>query len=144
MKIYNKAPVPYFGQKRYFLKDVKAFLQKVISNSDGAGYTIVDLFGGTGLLAHNAKRWFPEAKVVYNDFDHYTNELANISVARSNWSDITRIIGENKPSRMGKLDDKNILSEIKNWLNNQEVNGGGGKLPLPVCLVSLFGQHCLK
>ena len=31
----------------------------------------VDLFGGSGLLSHIAKRSKPDATVVYNDFDNY-------------------------------------------------------------------------
>ena len=35
----------------------------------------VDLFGGSGLLSHIAKRSKPDATVVYNDFDNYRFRL---------------------------------------------------------------------
>lgn len=44
----------------------------------GQGFTIIDVFGGSGLLAHTAKQLLPKATVVYNDFDGYTKRLAHI------------------------------------------------------------------
>ena len=32
---------------------------------------VIDLFGGSGLLAHTIKRERPELKVIYNDYDNY-------------------------------------------------------------------------
>ena len=50
-KNYTSAPLPFLGQKRKFIKEFKRVLE---------GYpddvTIVDLFGGSGLLSHTAKR----------------------------------------------------------------------------------------
>ena len=78
MKIYKKAPLPFVGQKRKFLKHFIPLLQQHIPNN-GAGWTIVDVFGGSGLLAHTAKRTLPEACVIYNDFDGYAKRLHHIS-----------------------------------------------------------------
>jgi len=39
---------------------------------------IVDLFSGSRLLSHTAKQLKPTAKVVYNDFDNYTERLNRI------------------------------------------------------------------
>ena len=61
------------GQKRKF---VKAFRQILKSYPDNA--TIVDLFGGSGLLSHVAKREKPDATVVYNDYDNYHRRIAAI------------------------------------------------------------------
>ena len=41
--------------------------------------TIVDLFGGSGLLSHIAKRVKPDAAVIYNDFDNYQRRIVNIT-----------------------------------------------------------------
>ena len=43
------------GQKRYFLRDYSDILKKVNGKID----TVVDLFGGSGLLSHTAKRVLP-------------------------------------------------------------------------------------
>ena len=74
---YRKAPLPFVGQKRNFLKHLIPVLQQNIPN-DGAGWTIVDVFGGSGLLAHTAKRILPKARVIYNDFDGYAKRLHHI------------------------------------------------------------------
>ena len=76
IKHYNKAPLPFTGQKRNFIKPFKAALANI--PNDGAGWTIVDAFGGSGLLAHVAKRCKPAARVIYNDFDGYAKRIHNI------------------------------------------------------------------
>lgn len=71
---YKCAPLPFMGQKRYFLNDFTQILEMVSGEID----TVVDLFGGSGLLSHTAKRVLPECRVVYNDFDHYCRRLSAI------------------------------------------------------------------
>ena len=63
MKTYKKAPLPFIGQKRNFLKHFIPLLQQNIPD-DGAGWTIVDVFGGSGLLAHTTKRTLPKARTM--------------------------------------------------------------------------------
>lgn len=77
MKTFKQAPLPFVGQKRNFIQLFKEALTNV--PKDGAGWTIVDVFGGSGLLAHIAKREKPVARVIYNDFDNYVSRLENIS-----------------------------------------------------------------
>lgn len=76
-KIYNSAPLPFVGQKRNFLKYFRALINQHIPD-DGENWTIVDVFGGSGLLAHNAKCLKPKATVIYNDYDGYVQRLKNI------------------------------------------------------------------
>ena len=76
-KVYSSAPLPFAGQKRFFLKEFRNVLKQNITDN-GEGWTIVDVFGGSGLLAHNAKRLFPQARVIFNDFDHYAERLKHI------------------------------------------------------------------
>lgn len=71
---YKCAPLPFMGQKRYFLRDFTQVLETVSGEID----TVVDLFGGSGLLSHTAKRVLPDCRVVYNDFDRYDRRLAAI------------------------------------------------------------------
>ncbi|WP_048713118.1 hypothetical protein [Cardiobacterium hominis] len=77
LKTHKQAPLPFVGQKRRFIATFAALLDSNIPG-DGAGYTIVDAFGGSGLLAHIAKRTKPAAHVIYNDYDGYTERLAHI------------------------------------------------------------------
>ncbi|NUF79297.1 hypothetical protein GY065_10330 [Snodgrassella sp. ESL0323] len=76
-KIFKQAPLPFIGQKRYF---IKSFCEVLNDNIQGLGdeWTIVDVFGGSGLLSHQAKRLKPHAKVIYNDFDNYAQRLKHI------------------------------------------------------------------
>lgn len=72
-KNYTSAPLPFMGQKRKFIKEFKKVLESYPDD-----VTIVDLFGGSGLLSHAAKRAKPNATVIYNDFDNYQRRIANI------------------------------------------------------------------
>ncbi|OOF50254.1 hypothetical protein BKK54_06295 [Rodentibacter genomosp. 1] len=76
-KLFKQAPLPFVGQKRMFLKHVEQILNENISD-DGEGWTIIDTFGGSGLLSHTAKCLKPKARVIYNDFDGYAERLAHI------------------------------------------------------------------
>jgi len=70
---YIQAPLPFQGQKRMFLKQFSELINKLPDDS-----TIVDLFGGSGLLSHTAKLLKPKAKVIFNDYDNYTERLQHI------------------------------------------------------------------
>lgn len=72
-KCYLSAPLPFQGQKRMFAREFKNALKPFPDTA-----TFVDLFGGSGLLSHIAKREKPNATVVYNDFDGYRHRLAHI------------------------------------------------------------------
>lgn len=64
MKNMNlSAPLPFVGQKRMFAKEFIKVLEQFPEDT-----VFVDLFGGSGLLSHIAKRSKPDATVVYNDF----------------------------------------------------------------------------
>lgn len=69
---YVQAPLPFQGQKRKFQKEFKEALNGFSSTA-----TYVDLFGGSGFLSHTVKQHYPEANVVYNDFDGYSFRLEN-------------------------------------------------------------------
>ena len=71
MQKYNKAPLPFLGQKRNWLK--------VVNQINFNDMTVVDLFGGSGLLSHEIKRNSPNAHVIWNDFDNYLGRLNAIS-----------------------------------------------------------------
>lgn len=78
LKTYKSAPLPFIGQKRFFISHFVKLLKDKIPN-DGENWIIIDVFGGSGLLAHNAKRLLPKARVIYNDFDGYAQRLQNIA-----------------------------------------------------------------
>ena len=72
-KTYSTPPLPFRGNKRYFVKKFR----EVLSNLRDIE-VVVDLFGGSGLLSRAAKDVLPHARVIYNDFDGYSKRLENI------------------------------------------------------------------
>ncbi|QDJ13071.1 hypothetical protein CEP45_04040 [Mergibacter septicus] len=74
---YKQAPLPFIGQKRKFLNHFIKVLNDNIPE-EGKGWTIVDAFGGSGLLSHVAKHCKPNARVIFNDYDGYAERLQHI------------------------------------------------------------------
>ncbi|MFC6277030.1 DNA adenine methylase [Psittacicella hinzii] len=122
-KVWHKAPIVFQGQKRFFIKETLDFLRKVISN-DGEGYTIIDLFGGSGLLAHNAKRAFPQARVIFNDYDNVTDRIKKLSIAIDNWHAIEAIRSSyeaNLPAKLKRdqsVKDKRLIEPVLAYIEN--------------------------
>ena len=114
-KTFKQAPLPFIGQKRMFLKHVEIVLNKHI-DGEGEGWTIVDVFGGSGLLSHTAKRLKPKATVIYNDFDSYAERLKHIDdinrLRKIIFNYLHGIIPKN-----GRL-SKEIKAEIINKIND--------------------------
>jgi hypothetical protein len=112
---FKQAPLPFIGQKRNFLKHFTRVLNENIEGQ-GENWTIVDVFGGSGLLAHTAKHVKPHARVIYNDFENYAERLANIddiNRLRRLLSDLLKDV-----PKIGKVDKKThnlIIELIKNF-----------------------------
>lgn len=68
-RIYTASPLPFQGQKRFFVNEFKTALQEFCQG--GKITTVIDLFGGSGLLSHTAKRLYPDLTVVFNDYDDF-------------------------------------------------------------------------
>lgn len=73
MKKYTQAPLPFQGQKRRFVKYFAKALEEYPADA-----IYVDLFGGSGLLSHTVKTTYPNATVIYNDFDNYIRRIESI------------------------------------------------------------------
>jgi len=101
MKQFSQSPLPFQGQKRRFQSEFKTALK----GFSGAPL-FVDLFGGSGLLSHWVKQQFPDAQVVYNDFDSYHLRIANIERTNALLAEF-RIILQNETT------DKVISKEAK-------------------------------
>ena len=91
--MFKAAPLPFVGQKRQFLNHFKQVLNDNIPG-DGEGWTIIDAFGGSGLLSHTAKALKPKARVIYNDFDGYAEQLSHIDDINALRRQLLAIIGE--------------------------------------------------
>lgn len=103
------APLPFMGQKRMFLGKFRNVLKLYPDNM-----VIVDLFGGSGLLAHVAKREKPASRVVFNDYDGYHKRIDNIWRTNSLLRDI-RTIADGLPKNKAFAQDvkQKILERIK-------------------------------
>lgn len=86
--VYTSAPLPFQGQKRRFIGEFR----KALSQFPDAA-TFVDLFGGSGLLSHVAKRERPDARVIYNDFDDFHLRLENIPRTNALLARIRNLVG---------------------------------------------------
>ena len=87
-RLYLSAPLPFVGQKRMFAKEFIKVLEQFDDKT-----VFVDLFGGSGLLSHIAKRRRPDATVVYNDYDGYRFRLRAIPQTNALLADLRAIAG---------------------------------------------------
>lgn len=117
-KIYTSAPLPFMGQKRKFLKQFKPALMEYSPTA-----TYVDLFGGSGLLSHTVKSIYPDATVIYNDFDNYRQRLENIDKTNQLIRDL-RVILKNHPkdSRIQGIARDQVIERIKKEQNEAFVD----------------------
>ena len=68
--------------------------------------TYVDLFGGSGLLSHTVKQYYPDANVIYNDFDNYSQRLDNVEKTNN-------IIGDLREILKDYPDAKRIVGDVR-------------------------------
>lgn len=114
-KVYKSAPLPFQGQKRRFISD----LCDVLTRFDNVD-TVIDLFGGSGLLAHTVKRARPELNVIFNDYDNYCERLANISRTNELLGKI-RLMTKDAPQDKRMSDE--LRSEILALIEDYSLNG---------------------
>ncbi|NDV45520.1 DNA adenine methylase [Paludibacter sp. 221] len=109
MKNYNSAPLPFQGQKRYFLKSFKQCLKSFKNIA-----VVVDLFGGSGLLSHAAKEVLPNARVIYNDYDGFSTRLNNVERTNELLSYIRVILSDTpREKRINDTHKNAVLSRIE-------------------------------
>lgn len=108
-KVYTAAPLPFMGQKRRFLKEFKTALGNYPDNA-----VYIDLFGGSGLLSHTVKQVYGEAKVIYNDYDGFSERLANIDKTNQLIADLRAILKESPADKkiLGIFRDK-VLERVE-------------------------------
>lgn len=111
MKKFVNAPLPFQGQKRRFVKQLEEMAER-----QKKGAVFVDLFGGSGLVSHVIKRARPDCRVVWNDYDHYSERLANIGrtnemlrALRPIVADVPRKLRIDEPVR------SRVIAEVKRW-----------------------------
>ena len=120
---FKQAPLPFIGQKRMFLKHFETVLNENIKG-DGEDWTIIDTFGGSGLLSHTAKRLKPKARVIYNDFDGYAERLAHIDDINQLRAELYSVVGNatSKNKRMTKDCKAECIRIIQNFKGYKDLN----------------------
>lgn len=120
---FKQAPLPFIGQKRMFLKHFETVLNENIKG-DGEGWTIIDTFGGSGLLSHAAKVMKPKTHVIYNDFDGYAERLVHIDDTNALRAQIFAKIGNTTPKnkRLPKSLKAEIIQIIDEFQGYKDLN----------------------
>ena len=107
-KNYSSAPLPFQGQKRRFVKQFIEVIKKQPAN------IYVDLFGGSGLLSHVTKATHPEARVIFNDYDNFSERLANIPKTNALLSDLREMNkGINPDAKLSDVQRGRVLERLK-------------------------------
>ena len=107
-KQYLSAPLPFQGQKRMFAKEYIKVLQQFPDST-----TFVDLFGGSGLLAHITKCQKPNSTVVYNDFDGYRKRLDAVPETNILLGKLREIVDVPRQGRIIGTQRKQVLECIR-------------------------------
>ena len=100
-KAFKTSPLPFRGQKRYYIKRFASVLERCEDVT-----TVVDLFGGSGLLSRVEKDKLPNARVIYNDFDHFDQRVEMIDRTNALCSEIAPLV-------KGVEDNKRIPDDLK-------------------------------
>lgn len=114
-KNYNQAPLPFQGQKRRWNTEFK----KALKQFDDCTI-FVDLFGGSGLLSHMVHQVYPNASVIYNDFDDYHKRINSIDRTNCLLSDLREIL---KYCESNKLIQEPYRSLILKRIQTEEQTG---------------------
>lgn len=114
--IYNRSPLPFVGQKRGIIKKFQKILEENLPDC-GEGFTIIDAYGGSGLLAHNAKKICPHARVIYNDFDYFIDRIRFIDQTNDLRRRIVQAIGNLPPKSEINNNDKQKIINVINSFN---------------------------
>lgn len=121
LKRYKNAPLPFQGQKRNFVEPFVGKLKELSQNQDIK--VVVDLFGGSGLLAHTAKRILPKCKVIYNDYDDFSARLRNVESTNELLADIRTLLRDfPREKRLGEACKNDILARIEEEDKNRFVD----------------------
>lgn len=108
---YTTAPLPFLGQKKDFAGRFADILREFTGIT-----TVVDLFGGSGLLAHTAKTTRPDLRVIYNDHDNYTERLLGIEDTNVLLSIIRGILkDEPRGKRVADGAKARVMAIIDRW-----------------------------
>ena len=115
----TKPPLSFIGNKS---KYKKIFIE-VLKRNFNDQYVYVDLFGGSGYLSYVVKYIFPNAKVIYNDYDNYLDRVKHISDTNKILQDINKIFNEDNLKRSEKANAETkakVINLLEDKISNNE------------------------
>ena len=110
--------MPFQGQKRNFIKQFRELIKDEFrAHRNGI---FIDAFGGSGLLSHNIKQIYPNARVIYNDYDNYSERLANIEATNEILQAIEPITKKyKKDEKVSEGDREKIIKIIDEYIKRE-------------------------
>ena len=114
---FNRAPLPFQGQKRNFVRLFNELIKDEFSRYRNGIF--IDAFGGSGLLSHNIKQIYPNARVIYNDYDGYCERLAHIKETNEILRAINPHYEKYKKAEPIDADDKSAITQILDDFKNK-------------------------
>lgn len=120
-KLFMSPPLPFNGNKRNWVSHILKQFENYAIPED---VVIVDLFGGSGLLAHVFAHMYPNNKVIYNDYDNYIDLLKPEVIEQINeitsWGrEFMKENGINKESKIDMDLKEIILDKFKDVLGEK-------------------------
>lgn len=86
------------------LKHIKAVIETMEEDGQINSETIfIDCFGGSGLISHNIKQWYPSNRVVWNDYDNYQERLNHIDTTEQLRQEMAKITKDTPTPYKDKL-----------------------------------------
>lgn len=109
---YKTPPLAFNGNKKNMLKLYREALEdmKCYVNKDTIFY---DVFGGSGLLAHETKRQFQNNKVIWNDYDNFQSRLDMLDKTEALRLKIVNIIKDKRLTKQETIERQEIEKLLK-------------------------------
>lgn len=115
--VIKQAPLPFVGQKRYFVKKIYEYFKSL----DYKPGKVVDCFGGSGLLSNLFKQMYPEAEVVYNDYDNYMGRVEQVANTNKVLEECRKILAKHNIEPKARITEPAKI-ELEEYLNTVDWN----------------------
>lgn len=121
MKKYTRPPLPFIGAKRNCIKEIAEIIERFkAKNSDYEDYIFVDLFGGSGFLSHTIKYLLPKNRVVWNDYENYSERLHNRDQTEEIRKEIHEVVKEKQVKYAIIAEEEEIKKILEKYENYDE------------------------
>ena len=116
----TRPPLPFQGNKKLWFKKLTDLFDKI--DDEGKQLVFVDMFGGSGIISHWLLNYFPDAIVVYNDFDHYLDRMKNTDTTNQILEEIRNAFCDMKQHTRLMEREKEQIIKILNKYNDKDID----------------------